>query len=51
MEEDINEKRLTALYAKTTRDVFLQVNEKRIKREDLVTILPIQEQYVVFYYE
>lgn len=41
---------MLTLTSKTIRELIKQVNEKQIQKEDIVSLLPIREQYVLVYY-
>lgn len=41
---------MLTLTSKTIRELVTQVNEKQIQKEDIVSLLPIREQYVLVYY-
>lgn len=43
-------KQLKVFFATTTRLLLQEVNKLNIKREDLVTILFMGDQFVLFYY-
>lgn len=41
---------MLTLTSKTIRELVTQVNEKQIQKEDIVSLLPTREQYVLVYY-
>ena len=48
--EENNGKVLNALKSRTIRELVSKANELLIKREDVITVLPDNGFYVLFYY-
>jgi hypothetical protein len=51
MGEVLNKKVMAVREAPTVRGLIKIANELNIPREDVVTILPIREGYILIYYE
>lgn len=50
MEENRENKIMLAIAAKNIRDLVSQANKEGIQREDIVSILPEGDQFVLTYY-
>lgn len=50
MEENKEKKIMLAIAAKNMRDLVSQANKEGVQREDIVSILPEGDQFVLTYY-
>lgn len=44
------EKRMTALYGDNIREIVFKTNERRIKKEDIVSLMKEDGQFILVYY-